>query len=257
MDDRGVRRVMRKPLVVGNWKMNGSRRSSIELAENIANSFGTGGGRVECAVCPPDVFLADVGLVLETGGVGLGAQNVSQYEKGAYTGDVSASMLAEFGCSYVLVGHSERRACFGETSSQVAAKFVAAQGKGLIPILCVGETLAERKAERAFEVIAEQLDAVVEAAGLNALVSAVVAYEPVWAIGTGEVASPVQAQEVLAFIRRRLGAKADTTRLLYGGSVNAENAAQLFEQQDIDGALVGGAALQAEQFMAICQMAET
>ncbi len=256
MDDRGVRRVMRRPLVVGNWKMNGSRSGSIELAGNIAKNFSAADGRVECAVCPPDVFLADVAATLAGSGVGLGAQNVSQYEKGAYTGDVSASMLAEFGCTYVLVGHSERRACFGESSSQVAAKFVAAQSKGLIPILCVGETLAERQADRAFEVIAEQLNAVVETAGLDALMTAVVAYEPVWAIGTGEVASPAQAQEVLAFIRASLGEKADAVRLLYGGSVNAENAEQLFAQQDIDGALVGGASLQAEQFMAICQMAE-
>jgi len=249
--------MMRRPLVVGNWKMNGSRSGSVELAENIASSFSAAGGRVECAVCPPDVFLADVAATLANSGVGLGAQNVSQYEKGAYTGDVSANMLAEFGCTYVLVGHSERRAYFGESSSQVAKKFVAAQSEGLIPILCVGETLAERQADRAFEVIAEQLNAVVDTAGIDALVAAVVAYEPVWAIGTGEVASPAQAQEVLAFIRASLGEKADAVRLLYGGSVNAENAAQLFAQQDIDGALVGGASLQAEQFMAICQMAET
>ncbi len=249
--------MMRRPLVVGNWKMNGSRSSSIELAGNIAKKFSDGEGRVECAVCPPDVFLADVAGTLAGDGVGLGAQNVSQYEKGAYTGDVSAEMLAEFGCTYVLVGHSERRAYYGESSSQVSAKFVAAQGKGLVPILCVGETLAERQSGKAFEVIAEQLGAVVEAAGLDALAAAVLAYEPVWAIGTGEVASPAQAQEVLAFIRASLGEKADVVRLLYGGSVNADNAAQLFEQKDIDGALVGGASLQAEQFMAICQMAET
>lgn len=257
MDDRGVRRVMRRPLVVGNWKMNGTRSGSVELARNIAKIFSAGERRVECAVCPSDVFLADVAVTLADSGVGLGAQNVSQYEKGAYTGDVSASMLVDFACTYVLVGHSERRACFGESSSQVAAKFVAAQGKGLTPILCVGETLAERRADRAFEVIAEQLDAVIKAAGLDALTAAVVAYEPVWAIGSGEVASPAEAQEILAFIRARLGKKAGTVRLLYGGSVNAENAAQLFAQQDIDGALVGGASLQAEQFMAICQMAET
>ncbi|MBQ0720732.1 MAG: triose-phosphate isomerase [Gammaproteobacteria bacterium] len=248
---------MRRPLIVGNWKMNGSRHSSIELADNIARHFSAGDGRVECAVCPPHVFLADVASALGGSSVGLGAQDVSQFEQGAYTGDVSAAMLAEFSCTYVLVGHSERRACFGETSSQVAAKFLAAQGEGLTPILCVGETLAERQADRTLEVIAEQIDAVVEAAGLDALTSAVVAYEPVWAIGTGEVASPAQAQEILAFIRARLGEKANTVRLLYGGSVNAENAAQLFEQHDIDGALVGGAALQAEQFMTICQMAET
>ena len=248
---------MRRPLVVGNWKMNGSRQSSVELAENIASNFCVGDRQIESAVCPPDVFLADVATALGSSGVGLGAQNVSQFEQGAYTGDVSASMLVELDCSYVLVGHSERRACFGETSAQVAAKFVAAQGKGLTPILCVGETLAERQEDRTLAVIAEQLDAVVEVVGFDALSSAVIAYEPVWAIGTGEVASPAQAQEILAFIRARLGEKADTVRLLYGGSVNAENAVQLFEQQDIDGALVGGASLQAEQFMAICQMAET
>ena len=250
---------MRRPLVVGNWKMNGSRRSSVELAESIARQFAgdlSGGEQIECAVCPPDVFLADVAPVLGSA-IGLGAQNVSQFEQGAYTGDVSASMLVELGCSYVLVGHSERRACFGETSVQVAAKFVAAQSRGLTPILCIGETLAERHADRTLEVIAAQLDAVVEAAGLDDLCAAVVAYEPVWAIGTGEVASPAQAQEILAFVRARLGARAEAMRLLYGGSVNAENAAQLFGQRDIDGALVGGASLQAEQFMAICQMAKT
>ena len=248
--------MMRRPLVVGNWKMNGSRLGAVELSGSIAKNFSAGDRCIDCAVCPPDVFLADVAATLANSGVGLGAQNVSQYEEGAYTGDVSASMLAEFGCTYVLVGHSERRTCFGESSQQAAAKFVAAQGKGLIPILCVGETLAERQAGRAFEVVAEQLDAVVEAAGLSALVEAVVAYEPVWAIGTGEVASPVQAQEVMTFIRARLGEKAGAMRLLYGGSVSVENAAQLFEQQDIDGALVGGASLHPEQFMTICQMAE-
>jgi len=248
---------MRRPLVVGNWKMNGSRSSSIELAGNIAKIFGAGEERVECAVCPPDVFLADVSATLASSGVGIGAQNVSQYAKGAYTGDVSASMLAEFDCKYVLVGHSERRAIFGESSSQVAAKFVAAQGEELVPILCIGETLAERQAGRAFEVITEQLEVVAETVGLKQLATAVIAYEPVWAIGTGEVASPAQAQEILAFIRASLGEKAGAMRLLYGGSVNAENAAQLFEQKDIDGALVGGASLQAEQFMAICQIAET
>ena len=248
--------MMRRPLVVGNWKMNGSRHSSVELAKGIASRFDAGVQEIEAVVCPPDVFLADVASALDGSAVGLGAQNVSQFELGAYTGDVSASMLAELGCSYALVGHSERRAGYGETSSQVAAKFVAAQCKGLTPILCVGETLAEREAKKTLAVIREQISAVVEAAGLDAFSSAVVAYEPVWAIGTGEVASPAQAQEVLAFIRALLGEKADATRLIYGGSVSAGNAAQLFEQQDIDGALVGGASLHAEQFMAICQMAE-
>ena len=247
---------MRRPLVIGNWKMNGSRHSSVELAKGVASRFDAIAQEVEAVVCPPDVFLADVALALGGSAVGLGAQNVSQFESGAYTGDVSASMLAELGCSYAIVGHSERRACYGETSSQVAAKFATAQRKGLAPILCVGETLADREANKTLAVIREQISAVVEAVGLGALSSAIVAYEPVWAIGTGEVASPDQAQEVLAFIRTLLGEKADETRLIYGGSVSAENAAQLFEQEDIDGALVGGASLHAEQFMAICQMAE-
>lgn len=247
--------MMRRPLVIGNWKMNGSRGSAIELAQSISTHFSV--TRVECVVCPPDIFLADVALALGNSGVLLGAQNVSQFDQGAYTGDVSASMLQEFSCSYVLVGHSERRAYYGETSQQVAAKFIVAQSKGLTPVLCIGETLVDRQAGRTLEVIAEQLDAVVETAGLDALSSAVVAYEPVWAIGTGEVASPAQAQEILAFIRARLGEKASEMRLLYGGSVSPENAAQLFDQQDIDGALVGGASLKPEQFMAICQIAET
>ncbi|OUS10056.1 triose-phosphate isomerase [Gammaproteobacteria bacterium 53_120_T64] len=245
---------MRRPLVVGNWKMNGTRRSSVELAEAIAENFVS--ESVDCAICPPAVFLAELGAALAESGVCLAAQDVSRFESGAYTGDVSAAMLADFSCAYVLVGHSERRACFGEASALVAAKFVTAQGKGLIPILCVGETLAERQDGKTLEVIAEQLDAVIDAAGLEALSSAVVAYEPVWAIGTGEVASPAQAQEILAFIRARLGENAEAVRLLYGGSVNAKNAAQLFEQQDIDGALVGGASLQAEQFLTICRLAE-
>ncbi len=244
---------MRRPLVVGNWKMNGSRSGSIELAQAISASFsGTG---VECVVCPPDVFLADIAVALSNTSIALGAQNVSQFDQGAYTGDVSASMLQEIGCTYVLVGHSERRAYFSESSQQVAAKFVAAQRKGLRPVLCVGETLIERQAGRTLEVIAEQIDIVVETAGLDAVSAAVVAYEPVWAIGTGEVAGPAQAQEVLGFVRSRLGEKAKSMRLLYGGSVNAKNAAQLFDQQDVDGALIGGASLQAEQFINICLLA--
>ncbi len=248
--------MMRRPLVVGNWKMNGSRSGSIELSRSIADNFSVSEASYDCAVCPPNVFLADVAAMLGGSGVSLGAQNVSQYERGAYTGEVSASMLAGLGCGYVLVGHSERRIYFGETVQQVAEKFIAAQAGGLVPILCVGESLEERQQGRAFDIIAKQLDAVVEIAGVEALATAVIAYEPVWAIGTGEVASPGEAQEALAFIRARLGKTANAMRLLYGGSVSVENAVQLFRQQDIDGALVGGASLHAEQFMAICQMAE-
>lgn len=233
--------------------MNGSRSSSIELAKAIAS--GLRDTSVECGVCPPNVFLLDVATVVADSKVGLGAQNVSEFEQGAYTGEVSASMLRDMACAYVLVGHSERRAGFGETSEQVAAKFVAAQRAKLVPILCVGEVLAERQAGNAFEVISGQLKAVLDVAGTDAIGSAVIAYEPVWAIGTGEVASPDQVQEVLAFIRNSVGSQGASVRLLYGGSVTAENAAELFEQPDVDGALVGGASLQAEQFVAICQVA--
>lgn len=215
---------------------------------------------MRCAVCVPFPYLAQAQASLTGTKLAWGAQNLSQYDKGAFTGEVSASMLLEFGCSYVIVGHSERRALFGETDAVVAAKFAAALAAGITPILCVGETLEERDAGRAESVIARQLDAVIAGSGMVGLAKSVIAYEPVWAIGTGKTASPEQAQAVHAFIRRKLAAlDADIAAALiiqYGGSVKAANAAELFSQPDIDGGLIGGASLQVDEFMAICQAAQ-
>ncbi|MGH8686654.1 MAG: triose-phosphate isomerase [Burkholderiales bacterium] len=235
---------MRARLVAGNWKMNGSRGSVGALMDGLVAAD------VACAVCVPFPFLAQVSERLRGTRVAWGAQTLSEHASGAYTGEVSAAMLAEFGCRFVLVGHSERRQLFEESDAQVAAKFAAAQGSGLTPILCVGETLAERDAGRTEAVVARQIDVVLARGALGA---AVVAYEPVWAIGTGRTATPVQAQAVHAFLRARVGA--DTT-LLYGGSVKPDNAAALFAQADVDGGLVGGASLAAEDFIALCRMAE-
>ncbi|MDB4223102.1 triose-phosphate isomerase [Granulosicoccus sp.] len=247
----------RQPLIAGNWKLNGSRQSVVELAAAV--SAGSGSLSVEVLVCPTSVHLSDVLGVVGNSAVNLGAQNCSDAESGAFTGEVSASMLAEFGCEYVILGHSERRAIFGETSNLVAAKCISVQKAGLTPILCVGETLEQREAGKVEVVIAEQLDAVLEAAGIEAFDNMVVAYEPVWAIGTGKTATPEQAQEVHALIRARIASKsgsaADALRILYGGSVKPDNAATLFSQTDIDGGLIGGAALDAESFLAICEAA--
>ncbi|MFT6308167.1 MAG: triosephosphate isomerase [Halioglobus sp.] len=203
--------------------------------------------------------MGDVLGVVGNSAVHLGAQNCSEAISGAFTGEVSANMLAEFGCEYVILGHSERRAIFHETSELVAAKCMAVQQAGLTPILCVGETLEQREAGNVESVIAEQLDAVLEAAGIEAFDNMVVAYEPVWAIGTGKTATPEQAQEVHALIRARIASKsssiAEALRILYGGSVKPDNAATLFSQTDIDGGLIGGAALDAESFLAICEAA--
>jgi triosephosphate isomerase (TIM) len=236
---------MRVRLVAGNWKMHGN------LAANRALLDGVAGGveGVECAVCVPFPYLGQAQERLRGTGVALAAQNVSEHASGAYTGEVSAAMLAEFGCRYVLVGHSERRHLFGEGDAQVAAKFSAAGAAGLVPILCVGETLADREAGRTEEVVLRQLDAVLAKGGIG---SGVVAYEPVWAIGTGRTATPEQAQAVHGMLRKRLSAEA---RLLYGGSVKPDNAAALFAMPDVDGGLVGGASLKAPDFIAICRMA--
>ena len=210
----------------------------------------------EIAVCPPFPYLAQAQSILAGSSVALGAQSVSEHASGPFTGEVSASMLAEFGCRYALVGHSERRAQFGETDAVVAAKFEAAQKAGLVPILCVGETLDEREAGKMLSVISGQLSAVLDRVGVAAMAQAVVAYEPVWAIGTGLTASPGQAQEVHASIRFQVAeldvAVADGLRILYGGSVKPQNAKELFGQLDIDGGLIGGAALVADDFLAIC-----
>lgn len=247
---------MRKKLVAGNWKMHGS------LAENAAllSALKPALSGIEAVVCVPFPYLAQAQSELAGSSIAWGAQNLSEHSKGAYTGEVSASMLRDFGCSYVIVGHSERRSLYGESDQQVAAKFIAAQAGGLVPILCVGESLEEREAGITEQVVARQLDAVISAAGIGALANAIVAYEPVWAIGTGKTASPEQAQAVHAFIRSKIAgldaAIADALVIQYGGSVKAANAAELLAQPDIDGGLIGGASLVAEEFAAICQAAK-
>lgn len=246
---------MRAKLVAGNWKMHGSLAENKALLEAIVSH----GAVVKdgCAVCVRYPYLFQAQAALKETGISWGAQNLSQHAKGAFTGEVSAAMLLDFGCRYVIVGHSERRSLYGEDDQTVAAKFVAAQKAGLTPILCVGESLQERETGITEQVVARQLDAVIEAAGVAALAKAVVAYEPVWAIGTGKTASPEQAQAVHAFIRAKVAgqsaAVAEGLVIQYGGSVKASNAAELFSMPDIDGGLIGGASLVAEDFIAICR----
>ncbi len=238
---------MRQPLVAGNWKMHGNRAANRALLDAIVAGAGTG---AEMAVCVPFPYLAQAAERLAGTPVAWGAQNVSEHAQGAYTGEVSAAMLAEFGCRYVIVGHSERRSLYGETDELVAAKFGAVQAAGLRPILCVGETLAERDAGRTEEVVARQLDAVL---AKHAKAPTVLAYEPVWAIGTGRTATPEQAQEIHAFLRKRV---AHGARILYGGSVKPQNASAIFAMPDVDGGLIGGASLVAEDFLAIARAAQ-
>lgn len=249
---------MRTPVVAGNWKMNGSKSTVTALLQGLKQ--GLNPGRASVVVCAPFPFLGLVADELSGSAIQWGAQNASQYPAGAYTGEVSVGMLQEFGCSHVILGHSERRALFSEQNEQIAAKFMAVIDAGLTPILCVGETLEQREAGTTAQVVEEQLMAVVDAAGVAAFSKAILAYEPVWAIGTGRTASPQQAQEVHETLRKRLaavdGAVADKLPILYGGSVKAANAAELFACPDIDGGLIGGASLDAEAFLAICHAAE-
>lgn len=244
---------MRRKLVVANWKMHGSRAENAPLVEAVLNAPIHQG--VDCVICPPFVYLQEVGRQLRDAAVKLGAQNVCAEAPGAQTGEIAASMLRDVGCNYVIVGHSERRHLYGENDVLVARKVAAAQSRGLIPILCVGEQLAEREGGLTEEVLARQLDAVLALSGAAVFEHSVVAYEPVWAIGTGRTASPGQAQEAHAFIRRRLALRdakiAAGLRILYGGSVKAGNARELFMQEDVDGGLIGGASLKAEEFLAI------
>lgn len=237
--------------------MHGRAESNFALLNAVKG--GVAGLGCDVAVCVPFPYLAQAQAVLDGGPVSWGAQNVSEHAQGAYTGEVAAGMLSDFGCRYVLVGHSERRALYGEGDAVVAAKFVAAQASGLVPVLCVGETLAEREAGQTQAVVSRQLAAVLDRAGVGALASAVVAYEPVWAIGTGKTATPAQAQAVHAAIRAQIGALdgavAGGLQILYGGSVKPQNASELFAQDDIDGGLIGGAALVADDFLAICRAA--
>jgi triosephosphate isomerase (TIM) len=247
---------MRRPLVAGNWKLNGSMYSIRKLTDEILAGIEQI-PHAEVAVCPPYVYLPVVQTKLQGSQVALGAQDVSDKDEGAFTGEVSAPMLKEFGVHYCIIGHSERRHIYGEDDVLIARKFAAARRAGLLPILCVGETLEQREQGITEQIIARQLDAIVELVeDATAFAHAVVAYEPVWAIGTGKTAIPDQAQAVHSFIRKRLASQdvgvANETRILYGGSVKMDNAAELFSQTDIDGGLIGGASLKGHEFLAIC-----
>jgi triosephosphate isomerase (TIM) len=245
---------MRQQLVVGNWKMHGSRVANAEL---LAALLAARPYTADVAVCAPFVFLTEVAATLAASDIRWGAQDVSAHEQGAYTGEVSAPMLHELGCRYTLVGHSERRAYHAESDALVAQKAQAALGRGVTPIVCVGETLAERDAGQTEAVVKRQLSAVIHQLA-HCAAEMVVAYEPVWAIGTGRTATPEQAQAVHAVLRAQLQAATghgERMKILYGGSVKADNAAQLFAQPDIDGGLIGGASLKAADFIAICRAA--
>ncbi|WP_092758830.1 triose-phosphate isomerase [Rhodoferax sp. OV413] len=247
---------MKKKLVVGNWKMNGSLAANQALIEALLAGVGTPACGV--AVCVPAPYWAQAQALLASGAIDLGAQDISQHAAGAFTGEQSAAMLKEFGVRYAIVGHSERRLYHGETDAVVAAKTQAALANGITPIVCVGETLAEREAGQTEEVVKRQLAAVVHTNG-HCISEIVLAYEPVWAIGTGKTATPEQAQQVHALLRAQLHAasnQSDRIQILYGGSMNAANAAQLLSQPDIDGGLVGGAALKASDFLAIIAAAQ-
>lgn len=238
--------------------MNGSRESINALVKGITNGT-TDVSNTEILVCPPYVYIPSVAQLLNGTKIELGAQDVAKEEVGAYTGEVSVSMLKDVDCQYVIVGHSERRALYGDSNKIVAEKFAATQEGGLIPILCVGELLEEREAGRTEQVVEDQLQAVVDLLGIKSLEKSVIAYEPVWAIGTGKTASPEQAQEVHRFIREWIAKEDETVankvRILYGGSVKAANAKELFSQPDIDGGLIGGASLAADEFVQICKAA--
>lgn len=248
---------MRKPLIAGNWKMNGSKASVITLLQNIL-AGSTQLKNVELAVFPPFIFLAETEQQLKNSSIVWGAQNLSDKNDGAYSGEISATMLRDFGCHYVLVGHSERRHIYGESNEAVAAKFVQAQQYNLQPVLCVGETLAQREAGQTETIVQQQLDAILAKQGIGRFRKTVVAYEPVWAIGTGVTATPEQAQSVHAFIRQYLAKHdeniAESLRILYGGSLKADNASSLFAMSDIDGGLIGGASLEAKQFLEIAKL---
>jgi triosephosphate isomerase len=247
---------MRRALVAGNWKMNGRTDFINELMNELVSGIQT--SVVDVLVCPPAIYLSQV-KSLSGSFIAVGAQNVSENPDGAFTGEISLPMLSDLGCEYVILGHSERRSLYAETDLVVADKFIATVAAGLKPILCVGETLEEREQGKTLDVVGRQLKAVIDAAGIDKFADAVIAYEPVWAIGTGKTATSEQAQDVHAAIRAMIAeydAKtASATRILYGGSVNAGNAAELFANDDVDGGLVGGASLKANDFIAICHAA--
>jgi len=249
---------MRTKLVAGNWKLNGSRDANQRLVSGILASAGEAAA-AEILLCPPYVYLSQVGEQIVDSSIMLGAQDVAAQADGAYTGEVSASMLKDAGCSHVIIGHSERRALFGDADEVVAAKFEAAHEQGLTPILCIGESLEERESGVTMAVLDRQVGAVLDATGVEPFAASIVAYEPVWAIGTGLTATPEQAQEVHAHVRSIIAASdakiAAGLRILYGGSVKGANAAQLFSMEDIDGGLIGGASLDPDEFLAICRAA--
>ncbi len=249
---------MRRILIAGNWKMNGSIKSIQYLLIDIMSGMDAV-KQADVAVCAPFVYLNLVANMLQDSGIAWGAQNLSEQSAGAFTGEVSADMLKDFSCKYVIIGHSERRSLYGETDALVAEKFATARAAGLTPILCIGELLAEREAGETEAVVGRQLDAVTQRNGVAALADAVIAYEPVWAIGTGKTASPAQAQEVHAFIRQRIAAQdagvAGKVQILYGGSMKPDNAKELLAMPDVDGGLIGGASLKAVDFLGICTAA--
>ena len=249
---------MRSKVVVGNWKLNGSLASNETLLKALLREVPRE-SPVACAVCVPSPYLAQARALLEGSGIAWGAQDLSRYDQGAYTGEVSARMLTDLGCRYVIVGHSERRTLFGESDAIAAEKYVAARNAGLTPIFCVGETLEEREGGRMQSVLARQVDALLARFGVAGLDRGILAYEPVWAIGTGRTASAGQADEAHAFIRGRIAEKdagvAERLPILYGGSVKGANAAELFAMPNVDGGLVGGASLVAEEFVAIWRAA--
>lgn len=245
---------MRQPLIAGNWKMNGSKQSVTALLDGVKTGMGDV-AKAEVAVCAPAIYIPLVQELLQGSAVAWGGEDLSVHDSGAYTGEISAAMLNDFGCKYVLVGHSERRTYHHENDELVAEKFAVAVTAGLVPVLCIGETLEEREQGITEEVVVRQIEAVITRVGIDSLGKGVIAYEPVWAIGTGMTATPEMAQDAHATIRTRI-AKSDATvadnmRILYGGSMNAANAAELLAQSDIDGGLIGGASLQAKDFLAI------
>ena len=246
---------MRKTIIAGNWKMNASKASVKSLIDGILS--GMEGVNSEVLVCVPFPYMSQVESLIEGSNLKLGAQNININSSGAFTGEVSADMIKDFGAKHVIVGHSERRSLYGETSSVVAEKTKAALDAGLSPLLCVGESLEQREAGKTETVVAEQINAVIELVGIESFDSIIIAYEPVWAIGTGMTATPEQAQAVHFFIRNLLGESSENiaqkTPILYGGSMNAGNAVELISCPDIDGGLIGGAALKAEDFLQICK----
>ena len=251
---------MRRRIVAGNWKMHGSVAANTTLVDKLLQGFPADAG-ADCYVCPPFVYLRGVARQLDGSAIRVGAQDASAEIQGAYTGEVAAGMLADVGCSAVIVGHSERRTLHHDSDQLVARKFMAVQAAGLTPILCVGEQLGQRESKQTEQVVGRQLDAVLDLVGVAALGKAILAYEPVWAIGTGRTATPQQAEDVHHFIRKRIAALdgkiAGLVPVLYGGSVKAANAGELFAMPNVDGGLIGGASLNAEEFLAILQAART